>query len=240
MSENNKVTKEVSLYTDGGCLDNPGRGGWGVVLLFGKHRKELSGGYQLTTNNRMELMAAIQGLEALKEPCKVRLYSDSRYVVDGITHGWAKRWQKNNWWRTKKKKALNPDLWERLLGLCEKHLVEFIWVKGHTGNRENERCDVLSQQAALAKNNPEDPGYDPENNPGKVKITQEGQPCRKCSTPVIKVKGKPNWRKKKSNHYYAYYFYCPACKTIYTNESWKKDFKEEPPDQLHFINSDVD
>jgi ribonuclease HI len=235
MSDNHEATKEVSLYTDGGCLDNPGRGGWGVVLLFGKHRRELSGGYQLTTNNRMELMAAIQGLDALKEPCKVRLYSDSRYVVDGITRGWAKRWQKNNWWRTKKEKALNPDLWERLLGLCKKHQVEFIWVKGHAGNRENERCDALSQRAAQAKNNPEDLGYDPESKPGKIKITQEGQPCRKCSTPVVKMEGKPNKRKKKRTHYYEYYFYCPECKTIYIDDSLKRDLPEESSDQLTFL-----
>ncbi len=115
MSNDNQEKKEVIIYTDGGCINNPGPGGYGVVLLYGGHRKELSGGYKLTTNNRMELMAAIEGLKTLREPCIVKLHSDSRYVVDGIGLGWAEKWKKNNWWRTKSEKALNSDLWEQLL-----------------------------------------------------------------------------------------------------------------------------
>ena len=139
--------KKVTIYTDGACSGNPGPGGYGVVLLHKSHRKELSGGEAQTTNNRMEIMAAIIGLEALKEPCQVALYSDSKYVVDAIKEGWALRWRQNNWMRNKKDPALNPDLWERLLTLLTKHEVTFNWVKGHAGNPENERCDVLARQA---------------------------------------------------------------------------------------------
>ncbi|MEW6127337.1 MAG: ribonuclease HI [Acidobacteriota bacterium] len=153
---------KVTIYTDGGCIGNPGPGGYGVVLLFNGSRKELSGGFRLTTNNRMELMAAIVALEALKRPCQIRLHSDSKYLVDAMELGWAKRWRANNWKRNKKEKALNPDLWERLLVLCENHEVEFVWVKAHAGNRENERCDYLAKQAAYGNDLPEDDNYLPE------------------------------------------------------------------------------
>lgn len=159
MTSDNKEMKEVKIYTDGGCKNNPGSGGYGAVLIYGKSRKELSGGYKLTTNNRMELMAAIEGLKMLKEPCAVECYSDSRYVVDGINLGWAKKWKENNWWRTKSAKAINIDLWEQLLLQCEKHKVKFIWVKGHAGNKENERCDELANKAVKQDNLPDDEGY---------------------------------------------------------------------------------
>ena len=142
--------KKVTIYTDGACSGNPGPGGYGAVLLHKSHRKELSGGEPQTTNNRMEIMGAIVGLEALKEPCEVDLYSDSKYLVDAIAQGWAARWQANNWMRNKKDPALNPDLWERLLQLLEKHTVCFHWVKGHAGNPENERCDELARGAIEA------------------------------------------------------------------------------------------
>ena len=154
------VRKQVTIYTDGGCDPNPGPGGYGVVLLSGRHRKELSGGFRRTTNNRMELYAAIQGLEALKEPCKVTLYSDSEYLVNAMTKGWAKRWRSRNWMRNKKERALNPDLWKRLLALCEVHEVKFVWVRGHAGVRENERCDQLSSQARQRKFLPVDETYE--------------------------------------------------------------------------------
>ena len=150
---------EVTIYTDGACSGNPGPGGYGVVLLSGEHRKELSGGYILTTNNRMELMATIVGLEALKFPSLVTLYTDSKYIVDAITKGWAKRWRANGWKRNKKDKAMNPDLWEQLLDLCNQHQVEFLWVRGHSGNIENECCDRLAVQASQQKDLPPDPGY---------------------------------------------------------------------------------
>ncbi len=136
--------KYIELFTDGACSGNPGPGGWGVVLRYNGHEKELSGGESDTTNNRMELTAAIEGLSALKEPCKVRLVTDSKYVADGITKGWAESWRKNNWRKADKKPALNPDLWEKLLNLIATHDVTIDWVKGHAGHPENERCDRLA------------------------------------------------------------------------------------------------
>ena len=138
---------KVQIYTDGACSGNPGKGGYGIILAYNEHLKELSGGYRLTTNNRMEMMAAIIALEALNKPCDVILYTDSRYVVDAITKGWAKKWQANDWQRNKKEQAKNPDLWQRLLDLCEQHQVEFVWVKGHAGHPENEQCDRLAVAA---------------------------------------------------------------------------------------------
>lgn len=155
-----KRLKHIIIYTDGACLGNPGPGGYGVVLLYRGNRKELSGGYRKTTNNRMELMAAIVGLKALKEKCKVTLYSDSAYLVKAIAEGWAKRWRKNNWRRNKKKRALNPDLWEELLQLSDTHQVEFKWVKGHARSAENNRCDELALEAAQQPSLPVDQGYD--------------------------------------------------------------------------------
>ncbi len=141
---------QVQIYTDGGCLDNPGRGGYGVVLLYKNHRKELSGGFRRTTNNRMELLAAIKGLQALKGHCRVTVYSDSQYLVNAIEQGWARRWQAHQWWRNRKEKAINPDLWEQLLKLCEQHEVKFQWIRGHAGTPENERVDQLAREAALS------------------------------------------------------------------------------------------
>ncbi|MBE6750291.1 MAG: ribonuclease HI [Ruminococcaceae bacterium] len=138
------MKKFVEVFTDGACSGNPGPGGWGVVLRFGSAEKELSGGEKNTTNNRMELTAAIKGLSALKEPCKVRLVTDSKYVADGITKGWAQNWKNNGWRKADKKPALNVDLWEELLELISKHEVIIDWVKGHAGHPENERCDKLA------------------------------------------------------------------------------------------------
>ncbi len=136
--------KEITIYTDGACSGNPGPGGWGTVLRYGEHEKELSGGENPTTNNRMELTAVIRGLEALKEPCKVTVVTDSKYVSDGITKGWAYGWRKKGWKKSDGKPALNPDLWEQLLDLIAKHEVTFVWIKGHAGHPENERCDALA------------------------------------------------------------------------------------------------
>ncbi len=136
--------KTVYIYTDGACSGNPGAGGWGAILKYGAHEKELSGAENPTTNNRMELTAVISALAALKEPCKAIITTDSKYVVDGVTKGWAKSWKKNGWIKSDKKPALNADLWEELLRLLEIHSYEFVWVKGHAGHPENERCDALA------------------------------------------------------------------------------------------------
>ncbi len=152
--------KHVTIYTDGGALGNPGPGGYGVVLKHGEHRKELSGGFRRTTNNRMELLAAIEALRALKARCRVTLHTDSKYMVNGITKGWAKRWRANDWMRNERDPALNPDLWETLLDLCAQHNVRFVWVKGHAGNPDNERCDELAKEAAAQSNLPPDTVYE--------------------------------------------------------------------------------
>ena len=136
--------KTITLYTDGACSGNPGPGGWGAILEWEGHEKELSGGEISTTNNRMELTGVIRGLEALKEPCMVELYSDSKYVIDALEKGWAAGWQKRGWVKSDKKPALNPDLWQRLLELCQVHQVRCHWVKGHGENPKNNRCDELA------------------------------------------------------------------------------------------------
>lgn len=136
--------KEIELFTDGACSGNPGPGGWGVILRYGSNEKELSGGEKETTNNRMELTAVIMGLSALKEPCRVKLVTDSKYVADGVLKGWAESWQKNGWRKADKKPAQNIDLWEKLLELLKVHEVDIQWVKGHAGHSENERCDRLA------------------------------------------------------------------------------------------------
>ena len=151
--------KQVVVHTDGACSGNPGPGGWAAILVFGPHRRELSGGFRLTTNNRMELLACIHALEALTEPCRVRLHSDSRYVVEAVEKGWAVRWRANGWRRGKAGPAKNPDLWARLLDLCSRHDVRFVWVRGHAGDVENERADELSTRAAREDCSLPDPGF---------------------------------------------------------------------------------
>jgi ribonuclease HI len=150
----------IIIYTDGSSLGNPGPGGYGVVIPTDGGAREFSGGYRKTTNNRMELLACIVGLEHLETPSAVALYSDSRYVVDGMTKGWAKKWQGNGWRKSNGQSALNIDLWQRLLSLCNRHDVRFLWVKGHAGNTGNERCDQLATQAAAKRSLPPDRGYE--------------------------------------------------------------------------------
>jgi len=160
LEETPGVRKQVRIYTDGACTGNPGPGGYGVILEHGAKRRELSGGFRRTTNNRMELTAAIVGLQTLRYPCDVTLYSDSQYVVNGIQKGWAKGWRANGWRLASKKPAVNVDLWTLLLDLCEIHDVRFQWVKGHAGHDENERCDRLGVEAAAGKDLPVDEGYE--------------------------------------------------------------------------------
>jgi ribonuclease HI len=210
----------VEIYTDGGCEPNPGPGGYGVVLLHPKKRAEASGGFRKTTNNRMEIYAAIAGLNMLKQPCEVTLYSDSQYLVKAMTEGWVQTWKKKKWWHKQTERVPNSDLWQRLLALCEKHQVEFRWVKGHAGNRENERCDQLSMEALRKPDLPVDEGY--ENRPeldGVRPEMQAGEPCQKCSTPLIKLPGK---KKPNRDWYFEYYLWCPKCEMRFDVESAKR------------------
>lgn len=152
--------KAVSIYTDGACIGNPGPGGYGVILDYKGYRRELSGGYRRTTNNRMELLAVIEALGALKEPCNVQVCSDSQYVVEAMNSGWPQEWRRKGWRRSKTQSAANPDLWAKLLELCETHRVKFRWVKGHSGHPENERCDELATTAARSSRLLPDLGYE--------------------------------------------------------------------------------
>lgn len=151
--------KKIELFTDGACSGNPGRGGYGIILKYGNNTKEISEGFYLTTNNRMELLAAIIGLEALKEPCEVDLYSDSKYLTDAINKGWLISWQSRGWKKADKSPVLNVDLWQRLLPLLEKHSITWHWLKGHDGHPENERCDLLARTAYGGESLSEDTLY---------------------------------------------------------------------------------
>lgn len=166
------MTGEITIYTDGAASGNPGPGGYGVVLICGKHRLEKSEGFRLTTNNRMELMAVIVGLEALKIPgSRVVIYTDSKYVADSVEKGWVFRWEAKGF-----KKKKNPDLWIRFLRVYRKHNVRFIWIKGHASNPENELCDRLAVEAGKGKQLSEDSGYNPEENENDLFGTQESSP----------------------------------------------------------------
>ena len=145
--------KDVEIFTDGACQGNPGPGGWGSILRYNNHEKEISGGEKYTTNNRMEITAVLEAIRLLKEPCNITLYSDSQYVCNAIEKGWAKKWRANGWMRTKKDPAINADLWEQLLTIIEKHNLNIVWVKGHAGHPENERCDQLAVAAAQKAKN---------------------------------------------------------------------------------------
>lgn len=166
----------VTFYTDGACVHNPGPGGYGVVLLQdgpGRQGRELIGGYRLTTNQRMKILMVIKGLEALKQRCRVQVYNDSKYVADGISLGWTKRWTAKNWIMKKPwKRRPNAELWKKLLNLCKQHEVTISWVKGHSGDKENERCDYLAETAARMTGLPPDPGY-----PSRETTRVRRRPC---------------------------------------------------------------
>ena len=220
--------EQVKIYTDGACDGNPGRGGYGIVILEGSSRRELSRGYRLTTNNRMELLAAVVGLEALEKPSKATLYSDSKYLVNAMERGWVSKWEDAGWIRKGGKRVPNADLWERLLALTRRHEVAFEWVKGHSGILDNERADRLSYAAIEKDDLSEDEGYIERLEMEKVtpsKITEEGQPCRKCGTPVVKKVPKSK-RKPDQDFYYEYYLYCPGCETRYMVEQAKRYFNQ--------------
>lgn len=158
----------ISIYTDGGCSNNPGPGGYGVIIEMDGKREEYFGGFRLTTNNRMELTAAIIGLQKITGNKNIRLFSDSRYLVDGMEKGWAKTWQSHRWRKADKSRAVNIDLWQQLLNLCEQHDVKFVWVEGHSGHPQNERCDKLAMKARGQKNLPIDPGYELPSSPQQL------------------------------------------------------------------------
>jgi len=204
-------------------------------MLYGGHRKEMSGGFRRTTNNRMEVRAVIEGLKALKNLCRVKLHCDSKYVVEAMQQGWAKGWREKEFLK-KQRLMPNSDLWKELLELCDLHQVEFVWVKGHAGVEENERCDVLAMAALEGEDLPADEGFVEEQGaaavtrasysaefrekkPEKEKITEPGQACRKCGWPVEKREPK---KKGKGDYYYEWYLYCPSCRTMYMVDAAKR------------------
>ena len=231
----------VTIYTDGAAEPNPGAGGYGVVLLHPAKRLELSQGFQLTTNNRMELLAVIAGLEALTKPCRVTVVSDSKYVVESIDKGWVLKWQKKNWFRTRDERAKNADLWQRYLVAAEKHEVKMTWIKGHAGHEHNERCDELAVAAAKGTALEIDVGYQPDESPAdeksaglsglvtrvtvsgsKVTHKLPGEPCRKCGTPLVKAKPQRKKFKVTQKYYFEWYLHCPGCDEMYMVEEAKR------------------
>jgi len=229
---------DIDLFSDGGAEPNPGKGAYGIILSWKGYRKEFSQGYEMTTNNRMELLGVITGLEKLKKKSNVNVYTDSRYVMDGIEKGWAKKWKENNWYRNKNEKAINIDLWDRLLELISKHEVKFHWVKGHNGHPENERCDYLASEAIKSDNLLKDEGYYPQEtvksdkSTSSGKIKNEGDLCRHCNTPVVKKTPKKKNKKPSQNYYYEYYMYCPKCQTMYMVEEAKRLIDDAETPQL--------
>jgi ribonuclease HI len=194
------------------------------VIYLGDAKKEIFQGYRLTTNNRMELMAAIKALEALEEACHVKLYSDSKYLVEAVEKGWAQKWKAGGWKRKGAKRVPNADLWARLLELLEMHRVEFQWVRGHAGDPDNERADWLSYDAIGSGDLLEDEGYLRGLELERIaptEIKEEGQPCRKCGTPVVKRVPKTK-RRSDQAYYFEYYLRCPRCETIYMVEDAKR------------------
>ncbi|WP_218849766.1 ribonuclease HI [Winogradskyella vidalii] len=225
-----KVIPHIELFTDGGAEPNPGKGGFGAILKYNGRQKEFFAGYELTTNNRMELMAVIFGLERIKTKAKVTVYSDSKYVVDGIEKGWAVNWEKNNWIKKKGNLVLNKDLWSRLLDVIKKHEVTFRWVKGHAGHIENERCDFLANKGINSKDRIKDEGYleylEHIELYQEQKIQKEGDLCRKCNTPTVKKIPKKRKMKPNKSFYYEYYLYCPNCRAMYMVEAAKRIIPE--------------
>lgn len=204
--------KKIEIYSDGWARPNPGPWGYGVILRFGKKEKEFSGFEEYTTNNRMELTWVIVGLSKLKEKCDVQVFTDSSYVVNWIEKWWAEKWKANNWMRTKSEKAINYDLWEKLLKQVEKHNVKFNWVRWHNWHKENERCDELATNKILPFLQRRGLGW--ELLQKKIKVQKQWDKCRKCGDIVVKVIPKKKNTKNK-NYYYRYYLTCPSCKTNY-------------------------
>lgn len=228
----------IHLYTDGGCSCNPGPGGYGVVILEKGIKRELSGGFVCTTNNRMEIYAAIKGLESIPDGIPVMLHSDSKYLIDAIDKKWIAGWKRRGWKRSAGE-LQNADLWKKMDELLFKHPLKTTWVRGHNGHLENERCDVLAVAALKKPNLPEDVGYATVGTiqatkaapiskipntfvPTKDKVDAEGQSCRKCGAIVEKRMSKKKEKKPGQFYYYEWYLACPNCHTNYMVESAKR------------------
>ena len=228
-----KRVPDINLFADGGAEPNPGKGGFGVIISSDEGAREFSKGFKLTTNNRMELMGVIYGLEQIEPNSNIHVYSDSRYVVDGISKGWAEKWKLKNWYRTINKKAINSDLWEKLLDLIDQqNKVTFSWIRGHNGHHENERCDKLAQLALNSNDLFDDKGYIYGNeNKKQVSIPNPinriaSTNCRKCNTTLIKKPRKDMKLKPNQEYYYEYSLLCPRCKTQYLVERAKRFIKK--------------
>lgn len=215
----------VDIYTDGAARPNPGPGGYGVVLLYGKHRKELSCGFARTTNNRMELLAVIAGLESLKRACRVTVYSDSRYVCDAVNKERLDKWQRNGWRTSSGQDVKNVDLWKRFLVASQPHEIRLCWIKGHAGTPENERCDGLAMQASRQRERHEDDGFVEDSAaPGGASNSKQRAGdgiCRKCGSPVER-RVPSRKRKPGQTYYYEWYLLCTGCATMYMVDEAKR------------------
>ncbi|HGJ65171.1 TPA: ribonuclease HI [bacterium] len=227
--------KEVTIYTDGCCIANPGPGGYAAILCYNKHEKEFSGGFRLTTSNRMELMAAIIGLDALKEPCSVRLYSDSKYLVESMVEGWVNNWKANNWFLNRKEKASNTDLWEKLLDLCNNHSVEFTWIRGHAGHHYNEKCDIISWKEAIKENLSIDEGYE------KLleSVNQESLDLQPNYQAIKKPKKKLSYKSDKTDEEQIYHVDFEGKIYIWNSQTWFDEQSSIVPPKavIHRLNS---
>lgn len=225
---------EVNIFSDWWANPNPGPGAYGVIMEYRGVKKEFSGGYTKTTNNRMELRGVITGLTNLKTRSKVTIFTDSQYTINGIEKWWAKKWKANNWMRTASQKATNHDLWSLLLDALEKHDASFYWVKGHNGHIENERCDVLATLAMKKRNLVADSWFieTPEKKQISIWVVLDdpsaektGTNCKKCDHALIKKLPKHTKKTLLKEYYYEYYHHCPACKTNYMLQEAKRDIK---------------
>lgn len=213
------------IYTDGAARPNPGPGGYGVVLLYGKHRKELSCGFVRTTNNRMELLAVIAGLESLKRACRVTIYSDSRYVCDAVNKKRLDKWRLNGWRIASGQDVKNVDLWKRFLVASQPHEIQLCWIRGHSGTPENERCDGLATQASRQRDRHEDDGFAEDGaGPGQAINSKQrvvDEVCRKCGSPVER-RVPSRKRKPGQTYYYEWYLRCTGCRTMYLIDEAKR------------------
>ncbi len=237
------MAKHYEIFTDGSSSGNPGPGGWAALIRVDGKTREMSGGFRRTTNNRMELLAAIQALDTVVDADEIDLYSDSRYLVESVTKGWVKNWQKKGWVRAQNQPVPNTDLWKWLLGLLQRKTVHFHWVEGHAGHPENERADRLAVIAGSKPNLPVDEGYDlkpaksiqpnlfqtqPPQTVAQAATVPgepaEGRPCRKCGAKLVR-KVPAAKRTPGQKYYYAYYFACPQCGTNYFTKAARREIK---------------